>query len=150
MCTLDELRSMVGQEVGVSDWYLIDQDMVNRFADLTDDHQFHHVDPERARDSPFGTTIAHGMLTLSLLRSMYESSKAPVLDGTSMAVSYGANRLRFTAPVPTGSRVRGHFTLADLNEGDDGRVLQTFTFTVEIEGQSRPALIAEWLIQFVR
>jgi acyl dehydratase len=144
---LSELRSMVGTEIGVSDWFLIDQDMINQFAKLTGDDQFHHVDVVRAKDSPFGGTIAHGMLTLSLLRAMYERSNAPGLKGTKAAISYGANKLRFTAPVRSGKRVRGHFKLVSLEQKSSNAVMQTFEFLVEVEDENRPALIAEWLIQ---
>jgi len=149
LVTIDELRAKVGSEVGVSEWMRIDQEMINQFAKITADDQFQHIDPERAKATQFGGTIAHGMLTLSLLRAMYESCDAPALRGTKIAVSYGANRLRFTAPVPSGGRVRGHFKLISLEEKDPKKIMETFEFMVEIEGQERPALIAEWLIQIV-
>lgn len=146
---IGQLRALIGKEIGLSKWFLIDQDMIDKFADLTGDDQFHHVDPERAKATPFGGTIAHGLLTLSLLRAMFEGSNAPRVQGMTMAISYGANRLRFTAPVPSGKRVRGRFILSDLVEKDPRTFMQTFEFTVEIEGEERPALIAEWLIMLV-
>ncbi len=149
LVSIDELKNRIGTEIGVSDWFLIDQKMIDSFAKLTGDDQFHHVDLERAKASPFGGTIAHGMLTLSLLRAMYESSNAPHVTGMKMAVSYGANRLRFTAPVPSGKRVRGHFKLLDVTEKLPSAIMETLEFNVEIEGGDRPALVAEWLIQIV-
>ncbi len=149
LVSIDELKKRIGEEIGVSDWFLIDQEMIDSFAKLTGDDQFHHVDPERAKASSFGGTIAHGMLTLSLLRAMYESSNAPHPTGMKMAVSYGANRLRFTAPVPSGRRVRGHFKLLDVADKMPSAIMETLEFSVEVEDQDKPALIAEWLIQIV-
>lgn len=143
-----DLVASIGQEVGVSDWILIDQERINAFADATLDHQFIHVDPEAAAKTPFGGTIAHGFLTLSLMSQMsYQAT--PVLEGVTMGVNYGFDKLRFIQPVPSGSRVRGRFKLLSA-EDKGGRWLIKHEVTVEIDGQAKPALIAEWLgMQFV-
>ncbi|WEK57849.1 MAG: MaoC family dehydratase [Candidatus Brevundimonas phytovorans] len=142
-----DLQSLVGQEVGLSRWITIDQARIDAFAKITEDEQFIHVDPERARATPFGGTIAHGFLTLSLASAMAEAV-AP-LDGVVMGVNYGFDKLRFLAPVPAGSRVRGRFILMSAeNKGvQDGvtRWLLKHALTVEIEGGDKPALMAEWL-----
>lgn len=143
--TLDALRGLVGQEVGVSRWIGVDQAMIDAFADLTDDHQFIHVDPARARaETPFGGTIAHGFLTLSLLPAMARSAR-PAIAGVRMGVNYGFERIRFLAPVPAGARLRGRFTLAELDERAPGEVTLAWDVTVEIEGGARPALAARWI-----
>ena len=145
--TVDEMKNRVGQET-VSDWVEVTQDMINKFADATGDHQFIHVDPERAAQTPFGGTIAHGFLTLSLMPLL--SSKvpdAPTLAGARMGVNYGGDRTRFLAPVRSGSRVRGRFKLLSFDEKRPGQFQQVNEFTVEIEGQPKPALIAEWIAQ---
>ena len=143
-----ELPSLIGQEVGVSRWITVDQARIDAFARITEDEQFIHVDPERARATPFGGTIAHGFLTLSLASAMSYDAVAP-LDGVVMGVNYGFDKLRFLAPVPAGSRVRGRFRLLSAeNKGtQDGvtRWLLKHELTVEIEGGDKPALIAEWL-----
>ena len=143
-----ELPSLVGQEVGLSRWITVDQARIDAFARITEDEQFIHVDPERARATPFGGTIAHGFLTLSLASAMSYDAVAP-LDGVVMGVNYGFDKLRFLAPVPAGSRVRGRFRLLSAeNKGtQDGvtRWLLKHELTVEIEGGDKPALIAEWL-----
>ena len=142
--TLDEVAEAVGQDLGASDWVTIDQDRVNRFADVTEDHQFIHVDPERAKLTPFGGTIAHGFLTLSLMSAMsYDAVGA--LEGVTMGVNYGFDKLRFIAPVPVGSKVRGRFKLLSAEDKGGGRWLIKHEVTVEIEGADKPALIAEWL-----
>jgi acyl dehydratase len=134
----------VGTELGVSDWVAVTQEMINQFADVTGDHQFIHVDADLARQTPFGTTIAHGFLTMSLLpRFGYQVMPHP--EGTKMGVNYGLNRLRFLAPVKSGKRVRGRFVLKALDEPRPGQILSTYEVTVEIEGEDKPALIAEWL-----
>ncbi|MFN7173267.1 MAG: MaoC family dehydratase [Thermaurantiacus tibetensis] len=142
--TLDELKGMVGQTVGTSDWILVDQERIDRFADVTGDHQFIHVNPELARQTPFGTTIAHGFLTLSLM-SLMGYQAMPVVEGVKMGVNYGLNRVRFLAPVKSGKRIRGHFRLADVAERAGGAVQTTYEVTVEIEDEEKPALHAEWL-----
>ncbi len=140
----EEYASRVGQELGVSDWVTVTQDMINQFADVTGDHQFIHVDMEKARQTPFGTTIAHGFLSLSLLpKFSYEA--VPLQTDTKMGVNYGCNKLRFLAPVKSGSRVRGRFKLLALDTSKPGQRLSTVEATIEIEGESKPALVAEWL-----
>ena len=145
--TVDEMKARVGTEQ-VSDWVTVSQDMIDKFADATGDHQFIHVDPARAALTPFGTTIAHGFLTLSLMPLL--SSKiadAPTLEGVKMGVNYGGNKVRFLTPVKSGSKVRGRFKLLEFAEKQPGRYQQTNEFTVEIEGGDKPALIAEWMSQ---
>lgn len=144
-----DLVASIGQEVGVSDWILIDQARINAFADCTEDHQFIHIDPEAAAKTPFGGTIAHGFLTLSLMSQMsYQAT--PVLENVAMGVNYGFDKLRFIQPVPAGSRVRGRFKLLSA-EDKGGRWLIKHEVTVEIDGIEKPALIAEWLgMQFVQ
>ena len=139
-----ELENLVGTEFGISPWIRIDQGMIDRFADLTGDHQFIHVDPARAAESPFGTTIAHGFLTLSLLSQMALSVRPPV-KGSRHGLNYGFDKIRFLSPVPVNARVRGRFTLARLVLRPSGDLLSTYASSVEIEGHARPALSAEWL-----
>ena len=139
-----DLQSLVGQEVGLSRWISVDQARIDAFARITEDEQFIHVDPERARATPFGGTIAHGFLTLSLASAMSYDAVAP-LDGVVMGVNYGFDKLRFLAPVPAGSRVRGRFRLLSAEDKGGGRWLLKHELTVEIEGGDKPALIAEWL-----
>ena len=139
-----DLQSLIGQEVGVSRWITVDQARIDAFARITEDEQFIHVDPERARATPFGGTIAHGFLTLSLASAMSYDAVAP-LDGVVMGVNYGFDKLRFLAPVPAGSRVRGRFRLLSAEDKGGGRWLLKHELTVEIEGGDKPALIAEWL-----
>jgi len=148
--TPDEILTQVGSEIGVSDWILIDQDMINRFADLTDDHQFIHVDPDAAAKTPFGGTIAHGFLVLSMLASMGKAASF-AMAGVYMGVNYGFDKVRMMAPVKSGKRVRGRFTLKDLVERAPNQWMSTLDCTVEIEGEDKPALKAEWLsLQFVQ
>ena len=142
--TIDEYRGMVGSELGVSDWILVDQARIDAFAECTGDHQFIHVNPELAKQTPFGTTIAHGYLTLSLC-SVMAYGVMPGITGTKMGVNYGLNKVRFMAPVKSGSRVRGRFHLADVTQRPDGAWQTTTNVTVEIEGESKPALAAEWI-----
>ncbi|HET7036412.1 MAG TPA: MaoC family dehydratase [Thermomicrobiaceae bacterium] len=148
--TVDELRQWVGKETGVSDWLEITQERVNLFADATGDHQYIHVDPERARQTFFGCTIAHGYLTLSLIPYLGSLKVAgPRINlGGRMGVNYGLNRVRFPAPVPVGSRIRMHTRLLKVEEieGGAGRAVQTTNEqTIEVEGQERPACVAETL-----
>jgi acyl dehydratase len=142
-----ELPSLVGTELGVTDWFLIDQDRVNAFADTTLDHQFIHVDPDKAAMTPFGGTIAHGFLTLSLLPHFLESAAVPIA-GTLMAVNYGTDKVRFIQPVKVGSRIRARAVLADADERKPGQWLLKETVTVEIEGEEKPAMVAEALMLF--
>ena len=146
--TLGDLAACVGQQVAVSDWTLITQEQVNQFADATGDHQFIHVDPAKAAMTPFGGTIAHGFLTLSLMPLLSDKVPDPIrLDGVKMGVNYGGNKVRFLAPVRSGKRVRSHIKLLELDEKRPGQWQQTNEFTVEIEGKDKPALIAEWISQ---
>jgi acyl dehydratase len=140
----DVILHRVGQEVGVSSWITIDQARINAFADATEDRQFIHVDPQAAAATPFGGTIAHGFLTLSLLSRM--AAEATLLPDTlKMAVNYGLEEVRFLAPVRSGGRVRGRFTLDSVDEKGPGRVLMRHRVSVEIEGEDKPALTALWL-----
>jgi acyl dehydratase len=142
MSTIRELEQRVGQEVGVSPWVEITQERIDTFAKAIDDFQWIHVDRERAKRSPFGGTIAHGFLTLSLLSHLSERTFS--FSDRKMGVNYGLNRVRFTSPVPAGSRVRARFTLAKF-EPLEGGVQVTWNTVVEIEGAAKPALVAEWL-----
>lgn len=145
-----ELAALIGTEVGVSRWIEVDQARIDAFARITEDEQFIHVDPQAARATPFGGTIAHGFLTLSLASAMSYDAVAP-LDGVVMGVNYGFDKLRFLAPVPSGSRIRGRFKLLSAEDKGGGRWLLKHELTVEIEGGDKPALIAEWLgMQMVR
>lgn len=143
--TLDELKRRIGQELGVSAWIEIDQDRIDAFADVGIDHQFIHVDPARAEaETPFGGTIAHGFLTLALLVPMGETA-LPELAERTMGINYGFEKLRFLAPVRAGQRVRGRFRLGEISERQPGQILTHYDVTVEIEGEEKPALAAEWL-----
>ena len=144
MTAVDALQGLIGQEVGVSRWIEVSQARIDAFADCTEDRQFIHVDPEAARATPFGGTIAHGFLTLSLASAMSYDAVRP-LDGVVMGVNYGFDKLRFLAPVPAGSRIRGRFRLLAADDKGQGRWLLKHELTVEIEGGDKPALIAEWL-----
>ncbi len=143
--TLDQMRERVGGDFGASDWMAIDQPMVDAFAKLTFDEYFIHLDPERAaRETPHGGTIAHGFLTLSLLSQM-AYQVCPRIEGTKSGVNYGFNRLRFVAPVRTGSRVRGHFRLKEFDLQPGKRWTATWDVSIEIDGSDKPAIVAEWL-----
>ncbi|MCY7339470.1 MAG: MaoC family dehydratase [Sphingomonas bacterium] len=144
IASLDEIRSRIGTEIGVSDWILVDQDRINAFADVTEDRQFIHIDPVAAAQTPFGGTIAHGFLSLSLLSRM-AADVMQVPDTARMAVNYGLDRVRFIAPVRSGSRVRGRFTLDAVEDKAPGQLLLRHTVTVEIDDQDKPALTAQWL-----
>ncbi|WP_077146123.1 MaoC family dehydratase [Sphingopyxis sp. KK2] len=146
--TPQELQTKVGQNIGTSEWVLVDQDMINKFADATGDHQFIHIDEEKAKLTPFGGTIAHGFLTLSLIPMLGAKTDSPKIDGIKMGVNYGGNKVRFLAPVRSGKRVRSHVKLLELDEKRPGQWQQTNEITVEIEGEEKPALIAEWITQF--
>ena len=144
VATLEELRSRVGTEVGLSSWITIDQSRISAFADATEDHQFIHVDPQAAAQVQFGGTIAHGFLSLSLLSAMgVEAMLLP--QGLKMAINYGLDRVRFLAPVRSGKRVRGRFVLDSIEERAPGQYLMRHTVAVEIEGEDKPALTAVWL-----
>ena len=144
LASLDEIRARIGSEVGVSSWLTIDQARIDAFAEATEDRQFIHTDPSAAAQTPFGGTIAHGFLTLSLLSRMAADAML-IPDGVRMAVNYGLDRVRFLAPVRSGSRVRGRFTLDSIEETAPGQVLMRHIVTVEIEGEDKPALTAVWL-----
>lgn len=139
-----DLQATVGTDLGVSDWITIEQDRVNQFADVTEDHQFIHVNPEMAKMTPFGGPIAHGFLTLSLL-SKFSEQGGLVIEGVKMGVNYGFEKVRFLAPVKVGKKVRGHFKLKAAEEKRPGQFLLTYEITVEIEGEEKPALVADWL-----
>ncbi len=143
--TLEAYQALVGKEVGVSSWHLIDQPRIDTYADVIEDHQFIHVDPERARkETAFGTTIAHGFLTMSLM-SIMSYEVMPVIAGTTMGVNYGFDKLRFISPVRSGKRVRGRFVLAEAKLRKATELQSRTNVTVEIEGEDKSALVAEWL-----
>lgn len=143
--TLADLAACVGQEVAVSDWITITQEQVNRFADATGDHQWIHVDPERARQGPFGAPIAHGFLTLSLLPRFFESSFD--VRGSRMGVNYGLNKVRFTAPVPVGSRLRARMTLLSAEPVAGDGLQMAWQVQIEREGVDKPVCVAESLVR---
>ena len=145
---LDDLLALSGQEVAVSDWVTVSQARIQQFADATGDHQWIHLDEERARTGPFGTTIAHGFLTLSLVPRFFETSI--VIADLRMGVNYGLNKLRFTAPVPAGSRVRGRLRLQAIEPIAGNGVQATWGVTVEREGADKPACVAEMLVRYYR
>jgi acyl dehydratase len=141
----DAYIKLAGQEIGVSSWHLVDQLRIDAFADVTKDHQFIHVDPLRAaRETPFGTTIAHGFLSLSLL-SAFAYEVLPSIEGTVMSVNYGFDKLRFVSPVRSGARVRGRFKLIEATQRAPKELLSRTHVTVDIEGEDKPALVADWL-----
>jgi acyl dehydratase len=143
--SLDAYRKMVGHEVGVSSWHLVDQKRIDVYADVIEDHQFIHIDPERAaRETPFGTTVAHGFLTMSLM-SIMSYEVMPVIQGTTMGVNYGFDRLRFLSPVRSGSRVRGRFILKEATLRKANELLSRTSVSVEIEGETKPAIAADWI-----
>jgi acyl dehydratase len=148
LASLDAIRARIGEEVGISGWLTVDQSRIDAFADATEDRQFIHVDPDAAAQTPFGGTIAHGFLTLSLLSRM--AAEAMLLpEGMTMAVNYGFDRVRFLAPVRSGKRVRGRFTLDSIEEKAPGHLLVLHKVTVEIEDEDKLALTAEWLTLIV-
>ena len=144
---IEELKSLIGQEVGTSDWFEVTQSRINDFADATEDHQWIHIDVERANtDTPFHSTIAHGFLTLSLLPHL--ASQAVKVEGDfKMGINYGLNKLRFVSPVPAGSRVRARFTLQSVEDFPGGNQI-IWSATVETEGGQKPSLVAEWLVRY--
>ena len=148
--SLDSLKDKVGQEVGVSGWFTITQDRIQQFADTTLDHQWIHVDAERARrESPFGEAIAHGFLTLSLLPNFMHEVVA-IKDGVRMGVNYGLNRLRFVSPVRAGSKVRARFVLQSLKDVQPNGIEALYNVTVEGENSEKPCLAAEWIVRYYR
>ena len=143
--SLEAYQKMVGHEVGVSSWHLVDQSRIDVYADVIEDHQFIHVDPERAkRETSFGTTVAHGFLTLSLLSRMAEGVMLHPAT-MRMAVNYGFDKVRFMAPVKSGKRIRGRFKMLSAEEKRASQWQITYEVTVEIEGEEKPALIADWI-----
>ena len=144
---VEKIKERIGEEIGVTDWIQINQDRINAFADCTEDHQWIHVDEEAAAGGPFGTTIAHGYLTVSLF-PFFSSGISVIPEGTMMAINYGMNKLRFINPVKVGSKVRDRIALSNVEEKPGGRILMTTTHTVEIEGEDKPACVAETLSMF--
>ncbi|WP_431320439.1 MaoC family dehydratase [Rhizobium sp. YTU87027] len=147
--SLADVQGLVGTETGLSDWIVVDQAMIDAFAHATNDHQFIHVDPERAASSPFGGTIAHGFLTLSLLSAMNYNGLPKVREQT-MGINYGFENVRFLSPVKSGARIRGHFVLAEARFRGAGMLMTTYDVSIEIENEKKPALTARWItiIQF--
>jgi acyl dehydratase len=144
LLNLTEIRCRIGDEVGVSSWIAVDQARIDAFAEATEDRQFIHVDPAAATHTPFGGTIAHGFLTLSLLSRMAAEAML-VPDSLKMIVNYGLERVRFLAPVGVGKRIRGRFLLDSVEDKAPGRILMRHAVTVEIEDEAKPALTALWL-----
>ena len=144
--SVQEMATRIGSE-RVSDWVEVTQEMIDKFADATGDHQFIHVDPERAAATPLGGTIAHGFLMLSLMPMLAARTPEPAIAGVKMGLNYGGNKVRFLAPVRSGKRVRGRFTLLSFEEKRPGQWQQTNEYVLEIEGEEKPALIAEWISQ---
>jgi acyl dehydratase len=141
---IDEYIALAGSEIGVSRWFTIDQKRIDAFAEITEDRQFIHIDPEAARATPFGGTVAHGFLTLSML-SAFAIDALPGIEGRAMGVNYGFDKLRFPSPVPEGARIRGRFVLESVTRRSPVEFLSRMNVTVEIEGSSKPALVADWL-----
>ena len=142
-----EIAKLVGQQVGTSEWFEVSQERINTFAEATGDFQFIHIDAEKAKLTPFGGTIAHGFLTLSLMPMLSAKANLPHPDNVKMGVNYGCDKLRFLSPVKSGKRVRGVFKLSSFDEKRPGQFQQSQEVTVEIEGEDKPALIAEWISQ---
>jgi len=144
-----DLASYVGKDLGSSEWFLIDQARINAFADSTLDHQFIHVNPDMAKATPFGGTIAHGYLTVSLLPYLQATMAGMIMpEGLKMGMNYGFDKLRFMAPVKVGKRVRAHAKLLDATEKKPGQWLLKFEYSIEIEGEEKSALVAEWLLMY--
>lgn len=142
--SVEELRGLVGKELGVSRWFEIDQARIDAFANNTEDHQFIHVNPDLAAKSPFGGTVAHGFLSLSMLAAMTFDAR-PTVKGQSMAVNYGFDRVRMLSPVRSGSRIRGRFVLISITDRGPKEFMTNTQATIEIEGSDKPALVADWL-----
>ena len=142
--SVEQAKELVGKDLGASKWMTVSQDMINQFADVTNDHQFIHVDPERAKDTPFGGTVAHGFLTLSLIVSEVPDNFF-YLEGLKFGMNYGFDKIRFLAPVPSGSRIRSHFKLLAFEEAGENRYKVTTQVTMEIEGVDQPAFVAEFI-----
>ena len=146
--TPQELVAKTGEVIGVSEWFDVTQERINKFAEATGDYQFIHLDEEKAKLTPFGGTIAHGFLTLSLLPVLGGLTEGGRIDNVKMGVNYGGNKTRFISPVRSGKRVRSHTKLLELIEKRPGQWQQTNEVTIEIEGEDKPALITEWITQF--
>ena len=145
MSVLADLQSKIGQELGVSDWVECSQDRISKFADVTEDHQFIHVDEQKAKMfTPFGGTIAHGFLTLSLL-SRFAETGLPAVKGAKMGMNYGLDKVRFISPVPSGAKVRGRFTLTSAEEKAPGQILVSYAVIAQIDGNEKPAMAAQWI-----
>ena len=142
--TVKEMKELIGKEVSLGDWLEVTQDRINQFADCTGDHQWIHVDLEKAAKGPFGKPIAHGYLTLSLLPALQSGTRFSI-KGTKMGINYGLNKVRFLTPVPVGSRIRTRGVLSGVEEKEGGRILLTTTHTIEIEGGQKPVCVAETL-----
>jgi len=140
----EDIEDYIGKALGVSEWFDVTQERINAFADVTFDHQYIHCDPEKAKNTPFGTTIAHAFYSLALL-SHLEAGPAVTLAGRQLRLNYGFNKIRFTTPVPSNKRVRAHFRLLDISEKKAGHFLLTHEVTLEVDGQDNPAMVAEWL-----
>lgn len=146
---LDDLRERIGAEIAVSDWLTVSQERIRQFAGATGDEQWIHVDQERAgRESPYGTTVAHGFLTLSLIGHLLRETLS--IRGVRLAVNYGLERVRFTAPVPAGSRIRGRFTIASAEERNDDSVKVVWNVTLEREEDGKPCCLAQWIVLYYR
>ena len=143
-----DIAEKVGEQIGTSPWVEISQERINQFAEATGDHQFIHVNEEAAKMTPFGGTIAHGFLTLSMIPYLTQKSDVPRPDGIKMAVNYGGNKTRFLNPVKSGKRIRGHWKLLGMEEKRPGQWQHTVEITIEIEGEEKPALICEWMSMF--
>ena len=146
--TPQEIAAKTGEHIGTSEWVEMSQERINMFADATGDHQFIHIDEEKAKLTPFGGTIAHGFLTLSMIPYLSANSDIPRVENVKMGVNYGGNKTRFISPVRAGKRIRGHWKLVEMVEKRPGQWQQTAEITIEIEGEDKPALICEWITQF--
>ena len=145
--TPQEIAARTGEVIGTSQWAEMSQERINQFADATGDHQFIHINEEAAKMTPFGGTIAHGFLTLSMIPYLSANSDMPKVEGVKMGVNYGGNKTRFISPVRSGKRIRGHWKLLEMVEKRPGQWQQTCEITIEIEGEDKPALICEWITQ---
>ena len=143
-----DIAKKTGEKLGTSEWVEMSQDRINQFAEATGDHQFIHIDEEKAKQTPFGGTIAHGFLTLSMIPYLSANSDMPRPEGVKMGVNYGGNKTRFVSPVRAGKRIRGHWKLVEMIEKNPGQWQQTSEITIEIEGEDKPALVCEWVMQF--
>ena len=146
--TPQDIAAKTGEVIGTSEWAGMSQERINQFAEATGDHQFIHINEEAAKMTPFGGTIAHGFLTLSMIPYLGAESNMPRMEGIKMGVNYGGNKTRFIAPVRSGKRIRGHWKLTEMVEKRPGQWQQTCEITIEIEGEDKPALITEWITMF--